>query len=267
MLLPANTEILTDKGFKTLEEGNDNLFCTFSGGFVGVKVASVGQKSVYCYTLIPHYNQSDNAAILTVLARPTCVTLSEGVTWDLRLKDRLPVNTQDMGYDANAWGHGFLMAAKTQYLESLDLDRYPLHRNKLAALIDTKQVSPNPVLPSDDSSLAAKASWIKGHLTHDGWMGKFTTTNEEHAKFFVDHCNLAGLVQTGKLRETRKSISINRKTTFYTEYTVAYFKGNEFKGYRVADIIPGRVPEEVYNVTSSHGISFVLRGGILLRNS
>lgn len=265
-MILKNTPILTKEGYwddwdVMGMETDIYALSPVTGGFETGKVTVAKKTSYRTYTLLP-YNAGKGHAQILKLPRPCGVQLyGGGVTYDLRLKDRVAVSHQDVGYNAEAWADGFVSASNAGSLATLLEGETGPYKQRLTEIAQTTQRS-GDVGPKWEGSAAERASWIKGFLTQRGWPDTFITAHEGHFKFFLENLGLAGLVQTGKPAKEHRFLRNAFGRSSYSEHSVAYSRGQAFGGYRVADIAESQ-GDDVWcmNVSLKR---FVTIGGVIL---
>ena len=212
------------------------VLCPLSGVWTDASCSHEEPQRVWAYTMVPYNNATMSKKWIFHLPRPHHLPLLATDTYDLRIKDTLVPNRYDCGYDASAWGKGFMYRLGLTYVSNLVPNKYPLFSQRLKTLIETNQIKGIPAIPNSADTVETKGSWVKGYLSADGFDGNFATASRELFDFFIENHGYAGLVLTGSPRAVRRKIRVDRSYEFYTQNQITYTKGTDFKGYRCQSI-------------------------------
>lgn len=199
-------------------------------------------------------------------------------TYDLRKGDVVPANTEDAGYDPEAWLHGFLkrqgfmsgtytipsylMKFKNR-LREFSKDLWSIESGSTNM---TFGIFPYEKWPYDleYSGVGAKyySSFVSGFLDGAKDTEQVQTTNETAAKWLFDHAPFAGYIGSGTISKKRVAKQTSRANApdFHNVFCFQMVAGRDHGGFRVDSVEP--VLGEVLCWWRSEAKPVCLSGGI-----
>jgi Ribonucleotide reductase, barrel domain len=279
--LGANTEVVTDKGYRKVSElGVANVLSPVDGKYYPAEFKSHGKQGVYKLLFAGHRGHQVHTWTVKATRTHHWPLLNGGDTYDIRVGDVVPANAYSVGSDPIGFIHGFvfgdgnengqlrLCATKDkkhlEFLSQFGTVTYPPSANGDPVLyfdhkIDWKN------LPSDETSPAYKASFISGWIQADGGEtagNKLCSVNKAALEWFREYATYAGIVITGRLRSQIRDVQLgNYSYKNHEIFIQSYAYGEEFSGFKlVSKLYVGE--EEVFCPYEPVHQRIVLKGNI-----
>lgn len=259
--LGAETRVLTDKGWRRVDDlGMANVLSPIDGKFYPAEFKARGTQPLQKVTFAPVRGSSAITYTVRATRSHHWPLVGGGDTYDLRVGDVVPANTQGVGTDELGFAHGFVFGdgnKNGQLRLCAEKDKRYLERlSALGTVSYPPSADGDPVLyfnhkidwkslPDSAASPAYIASFIRGWIAADGHAGRLMcSVNKQALEWFAQHAAFAGLTVSGCLRSQVRDTRIGAYT--YESHEIFLQNYSEaFAGFKVVAIEPDSV-EEVF---------------------
>ena len=255
--LSSDTRVMTDAGWRQINNlGAANVLSPVDGKYYPAEFVSRGVQQLNKITFATKRGHQRHTWEVKATRNHHWPIVGGLDTYDLRVGDTVPANTFDAGYDSLGFVHGFMFgdgnakgqlriccAKDKQYLDQLcEIEHtltYPVFAKGDPLLYYPQKVDWKNV-PSNESSPAYKASFIRGWLAADGCVkgtSVLCSVNKEALEWFRDNAAFAGIVITGELRYQERNVVIgDYNYENHKIYIQNWQDGEEFAGFKVVSI-------------------------------
>lgn len=257
--LHRDTRVMTDKGWRRIDElGVANVLSPVDGKYYPAEFVSRGIQDLNKITFATKRGHQKHTWDVKATRNHRWPLIDGSDTYDLRVGDVVPANTFESGYEPLGFVHGFmfgdgnskgqlrLCCAKDKlYLEQLcsveHTLTYPEFSGRDPMLYFPQKIDWKNV-PSNESSPAYKASFIRGWLAADGCVRESSvicSVNKESLEWFRENAAFAGIIITGELRSQNRDVTIGEYSyKNHRIYVQNWQEASDFTGFKVVSIVP-----------------------------
>ncbi len=251
--LGANTNVLTDKGWRKISElGHGNVLSPVDGHYYPAEFKHHGKQPVYKLLFSGRRGHQIHTWSVKATRTHHWPLLNGDDTHDIRVGDVVPANAYSVGKDDLGFIHGFvfgdgnahgqlrLCASKDkkhlEFLSKYGTVSYPPSANGDPVLFFKDKLDWKN-LPPEGASPAYIASFISGWIQADGGEtagNKLCSVNKKALEWFRGYAAYAGIVITGLLRSQIRDVELgNYSYKNHEIFIQSYAYGEEFSGFKL----------------------------------